>query len=148
MRWLIAGLFFALAVSLTIATAALRAQNIAERRLVQRVYDAVQDRDKDLIRLGYEGLEAASEAGPDIANAIARADSAMATLVATGESLEAATSSLSVILERVERGEGTLGRLSTDETLYVSLNDAAASLNSLLMDLQANPNKYINISIF
>lgn len=95
-----------------------------------------------------EGLEAASEAGPDIANAIARADSAMATLVATGESLEAATSSLSVILERVERGEGTLGRLSTDETLYVSLNDAAASLNNLLMDLQANPNKYINISIF
>jgi hypothetical protein len=60
MRWLIAGLFFALAVSLTIATAALRAQNIAERRLVQRVYDDVQDRDKDLIRLGYEGLEAAS----------------------------------------------------------------------------------------
>jgi len=60
-----------------------------------------------------EGLEAASEAGPDIANAIARADSAMATLVATGESLDAATSSLSVILERVERGEGTLIRTST-----------------------------------
>jgi hypothetical protein len=60
MRWLIAGLFFALAVALTIATAAIRAQNIAERREIQRVYDEVQDRDKDLIRLGYEGLEAAS----------------------------------------------------------------------------------------
>jgi len=60
MRWLIAGLFFALAVTLTIATAALRAQNIAERRLVQKVYDDVQDREKDLVRLSYEGLEAAS----------------------------------------------------------------------------------------
>lgn len=60
MRWLIAGLFFALAVSLTIATAAIRAQNVAARRVIQQVYDDVQDRDKELIRLGYEGLEAAS----------------------------------------------------------------------------------------
>jgi phospholipid/cholesterol/gamma-HCH transport system substrate-binding protein len=95
-----------------------------------------------------EGLEAASEAGPDIASAIARADSAMAMLAETGESLDAATTSLSTILQRMERGEGTLGRLSTDETLYVTMSDAAAALNSLLADLQANPNKYINISIF
>jgi phospholipid/cholesterol/gamma-HCH transport system substrate-binding protein len=95
-----------------------------------------------------EGLEAATAAGPDIASAIARADSAMAMLAATGESLDAATSSLSAILARVERGEGTLGRLSTDETLYVSLNEAARSLTALLEDLEANPKKYINISIF
>ena len=72
----------------------------------------------------------------------------MAMLAQTGESLDAATTSLSSILDRMERGEGTLGRLSTDESLYVSLNDAAQALNSLLTDLQANPNKYINISIF
>ena len=95
-----------------------------------------------------DGLSAASEAGPDIASAISRADSAMAMLAQTGESLDAATTSLSSILDRMERGEGTLGRLSTDESLYVSLNDAAQALNSLLTDLQANPNKYINISIF
>ncbi|MGB1657305.1 MAG: MlaD family protein [Longimicrobiales bacterium] len=95
-----------------------------------------------------DGLSAASEAGPNIASAIARADSAMAMLGQTSESLDAATSSLSAILGRMERGEGTLGRLSTDETLYVSLSDAAEALNSLLTDLQANPNKYINISIF
>ena len=35
---------------------------------------------------------------------------------------------IAAILDRMERGEGTLGRLSTDETLYVSLNDAAAAL--------------------
>ena len=95
-----------------------------------------------------EGLESASAAGPDIASAVARADSAMAMLVATGESLDAATASLFTILGRMERGEGTLGRLSVDETLYVSLNSVALSLNALLADLQANPKKYINISIF
>ena len=95
-----------------------------------------------------EGVEAASAAGPDIASAVARADSAMAMLQATSEQLDGAVASLGTILGRMERGEGTLGRLSTDETLYVSLNDAAQSLNTLLADLQANPNKYINISIF
>jgi phospholipid/cholesterol/gamma-HCH transport system substrate-binding protein len=51
-------------------------------------------------------------------------------------------------LGRMERGEGTLGRLSVDETLYVSMNSVALTLNALLADLQANPKKYINISIF
>jgi phospholipid/cholesterol/gamma-HCH transport system substrate-binding protein len=95
-----------------------------------------------------EGLASASAAGPDIASAVARADSAMVMLNRTTESLDGAVASLGEILGRMERGEGTLGRLSTDETLYVSLNGAAASLNALLEDLQANPKKYINISIF
>jgi len=96
-----------------------------------------------------EGIEATSAAaGPDIASAVARADSAMAMLVATGESVDAATASLRTILGRMERGEGTLGRLSADESLYVSMNTAAETLAALLADLQANPKKYINISIF
>lgn len=94
------------------------------------------------------GIEAASESGEDIASAVAAADSTMAMLAETSESLDAAVGSLNVILGRMERGEGTLGKLSTDETLYVSLNDAALTLNTLLADLQANPSKYINISIF
>jgi len=92
--------------------------------------------------------EVASGAGPDIQSAVARADSAMAMLNATSASLDVAVSSLSTILGRMERGEGTLGRLSVDESLYVSMNTAAATLQALLEDLQANPSKYINISIF
>ncbi|NNL30622.1 MAG: MCE family protein, partial [Gemmatimonadetes bacterium] len=95
-----------------------------------------------------EGMEAASAAGPDIARAVARADSAMAMLQTTGASLDEATLSLRTILDRMEAGEGTLGRLSVDESLYVNMNTAAESLSALLADLQANPNKYINISIF
>lgn len=95
-----------------------------------------------------QGLETASEAGPDIRSAVARADSAMAMLATTSETLDVAVASLNTVLGRMERGEGTLGRLSTDETLYVSLTNAAETLNALLADLQENPSKYINISIF
>ncbi len=95
-----------------------------------------------------QGLEAASAAGPDAARAIARADSAMAVLTATSRNMDKASVALQSVLERMERGEGTLGRLSRDESLYTNLNTAALSMSSLLADLQANPSKYINLSIF
>jgi phospholipid/cholesterol/gamma-HCH transport system substrate-binding protein len=94
------------------------------------------------------GLEQAAAAGPDVARMIARADSAMAVLESTSGNLDAAATSLRSVLARIDGGEGTLGRLSTDDALYVSLSAAAESLNALLLDLQANPKKYINISIF
>lgn len=95
-----------------------------------------------------EGIESASEAGPAVARTAARADSAMAMLQTTSATLDEATRSLDVILTRMEEGEGTLGRLSVDETLYVNLNTAAETLTALLRDLQENPNRYINLSIF
>jgi len=87
-------------------------------------------------------------AGPDARRAIARADSAMAVLSETGASLDSAAASLRTLLDRIERGEGTLGRLSSDDALYVNMNHAAESLAALLDDLRANPKRYINLSIF
>jgi phospholipid/cholesterol/gamma-HCH transport system substrate-binding protein len=46
------------------------------------------------------------------------------------------------------RGEGTLGKLSSDDRLYESLTAAATSLDSLLVDLKANPGRYVTIEIF
>ena len=99
------------------------------------------------LRRSAESLEDAT-AGPELASAIAQADSAMAALESTSRTLDEAALSLREVLGRMERGEGTLGRLSTDESLYANLNAAAESLNALLVDLQANPRKYISISIF
>jgi len=96
-----------------------------------------------------EGLSTVAEAGPDIASAVARADSTMAVLQETSTNIDAAMGSLSTVLARIEAGEGSLGRLTTDDAeLYENINAATESLNTLLQDLQENPNRYINISIF
>jgi phospholipid/cholesterol/gamma-HCH transport system substrate-binding protein len=87
-------------------------------------------------------------AGPDARRAIARADSTMAVLSQTGASLDQAVASLRTLLDRMERGEGTLGRLSSDEALYENMNKAAESIAALVEDIRANPRRYINISIF
>lgn len=100
------------------------------------------------LRSSAEGLESAAAAGPDVASAIARADSVMAILTDTGESLDASIASLRSILDKIDSGEGTFGKLVHDGTLYDNMNASAEQLTSLLEDLQANPKKYINISIF
>lgn len=95
-----------------------------------------------------EGLEAASEAGPDAARAIARADSALAQLNETGATLDRAATSLDSVFARLDRGEGTLGRLARDDSLYVNLNRAAESVFRLTEDLRENPGRYVTIEIF
>lgn len=92
-----------------------------------------------------EGMEGT---GPDARRAIARADSAMQVLTRTSHSLDEAAVSLRTLLGRIDRGEGTLGKLSTDEALYANMNRAAESLTSLVEDIRANPGRYINVSIF
>jgi len=96
-----------------------------------------------------DGLSEAASVGPDVARAAARADTTMAVLMETSTSIDAAMTSLSAVLARIEAGEGSLGRLTADDAeLYENLNAVSESLNSLLLDLQENPNRYINISIF
>jgi hypothetical protein len=60
MKWGLAGLLFALAVGLAIATAALRADNARCRHHVERAYRDVWDRVVEYRRLAVEQLKAAS----------------------------------------------------------------------------------------
>jgi len=48
----------------------------------------------------------------------------------------------------MERGEGTLGRLSTDESLYEEVEATVRTLRELLADVKANPGRYLKIEVF
>jgi phospholipid/cholesterol/gamma-HCH transport system substrate-binding protein len=56
--------------------------------------------------------------------------------------------SLNRTLTQVNEGQGTLGKLTKNDSLYMHLNEAAADLDSLLIDVKANPRRYINFSVF
>ena len=95
-----------------------------------------------------QGLEKAAGSGEDFASAVARADSALVTVNETSASLLRVSSSLEVILQRVENGEGTLGQLSTDSTLYQTLTEAVESIRALAVDVKENPGRYVKVEIF
>lgn len=91
-----------------------------------------------------EGITGAEEWGRTLASA----DSALTGMSRTSRALEESVSSLNAVLARIERGEGTLGQLSANDSLYHSLDAAARSLKDLLDDLKANPSRYLSISVF
>ena len=48
----------------------------------------------------------------------------------------------------INKGEGTIGKLSQDDSLYLSLKSATENLNHLITDIRLNPKRYIHISAF
>jgi phospholipid/cholesterol/gamma-HCH transport system substrate-binding protein len=52
------------------------------------------------------------------------------------------------IMEKINQGEGTLGMLVNNDSLYQNLTALAGELDLLLKDLQENPKKYVNVSVF
>ena len=54
----------------------------------------------------------------------------------------------SAVFDKVNRGEGTLGKLVNDDSLYTNLNNTAHDLDLLVKDMNANPKKYVHFSMF
>ena len=52
------------------------------------------------------------------------------------------------VVDKVNRGEGTLGELIKDNTLALQVENAAMDLDKLLTDIRVHPKKYINLSVF
>jgi phospholipid/cholesterol/gamma-HCH transport system substrate-binding protein len=99
------------------------------------------------LRRSAAGVESATNA-PELALAIARLDGMTQQLDATIGSLNRTSGSIETVMTRMERGEGTLGRLSADDELYRNLNEAAINLNFLATDIRENPRRYINVRVF
>lgn len=99
------------------------------------------------LRRSAEGIESAAS-GPELARIVDRLDALTADAAQTARSSTRAATSLEVVLSRLERGEGTLGRLSTDPSLYESLESAAAGITALAEDIRANPRRYIDLRVF
>ncbi len=52
------------------------------------------------------------------------------------------------VLDRINRGEGTLGLLTRDPSLYRNADSLVIELRGLVADLKANPRKYVSVRIF
>jgi len=52
------------------------------------------------------------------------------------------------LLESINNGEGSLGQLAKNDSLYLHLNAATQNLEILLKDLNENPKRYVHFSLF
>lgn len=101
------------------------------------------------LRRTSENLSAATDS-PHLERTVAHLDTLTARLSRTSEELDASTESLNSILAKMDRGEGTLGKLVNDDRLYEKATAAAENLQAaseeialLSQDLRQNPEKYL-----
>ena len=66
----------------------------------------------------------------------------------TLKEVDATVVSLKKIVQGLERGEGTAGKLIKNDSLYLGLNKTLIDLDKLLLDFRLQPKRYIGISVF
>lgn len=52
------------------------------------------------------------------------------------------------LLKKINQGQGTIGSLMANDSLYIELNRSALELNKLLKDIRKNPHRYLKFSLF
>jgi len=62
--------------------------------------------------------------------------------------LDSLSISLKKLSFKIESGEGTLGQLLNDTTLYEQIKKTTQDVDSLILDIKRHPKKYLKISIF
>jgi len=77
-----------------------------------------------------------------------RLDSLTANITQLSANLSSATTSLTELLNKITKGEGTLGRMASDTMLYKNLNETLAALSALLTDLRERPGRYLTVKVF
>ena len=59
-----------------------------------------------------------------------------------------AVTQIQLVLNKIKSGESSLGALVDDKTLYNNLENASKQLNTLLIDVQKNPKRYVSFPIY
>ena len=78
----------------------------------------------------------------------ARLDSASLVLNDVSHSVREAAQNMQKVTEKVNQGDGTLGKLLNDDEVYRRLGTVLTQVDSLLSDIQREPKRYFHISIF
>lgn len=66
----------------------------------------------------------------------------------TVSDLQKSINELHGILDKINNNQGSLGMLINNKDVYNNLNSSLHSLNSLMEDIKAHPNRYINVTVF
>lgn len=79
----------------------------------------------------------------NISDSLSKAD-LIQTIAQTKNTIE----QVNLLLVKVNKGQGSLGALMTNDSLFRELNKSSIQLNKLLKDIRENPHRYLKFSFF
>jgi phospholipid/cholesterol/gamma-HCH transport system substrate-binding protein len=73
---------------------------------------------------------------------------AAADIYSSVMNLKTSLEKAATMMDNMNNGKGTAGQFLTNDSIYRNLNYSLASLNELLVDMKANPKRYVHFSVF
>jgi len=117
---------------------------------VNRIADILEGKQAEIDNAIESGSRMLSQMDTLVTDSRPRVDSLMvqieetlAELSVIKNELEIATGNLNEILEKINQGDGTLGRLVNDPSLYNNLDSLSLELNELVKGINENPGRYL-----
>jgi len=86
--------------------------------------------------------------GPEIDNSVSRLTSTSESLEELVGQLETLSNSMELVLRKVEKGEGSLGKLVNDDSLYKEMRTTLEDTRTLIADIKQHPKRYLKFSLF
>jgi phospholipid/cholesterol/gamma-HCH transport system substrate-binding protein len=85
-----------------------------------------------------------------VSRIVSNLDTTTASMDELTRELSKTSAELAALLEKINNGEGTIGKMATDTSLYNNLDSLSNNLATLIKNLDENPRKYLRkiISIF
>jgi len=117
-----------------------------QRRELMTLQTSLRESSKGIERAAA-GIEKITTA-PELEASVKRMDALTRHIDEVTATLDRSSKSLESVMARVDRGEGTLGKLTRDDKLYNNLNEAAVNFSKLAEDIRKQPRKYVNLKIF
>lgn len=99
------------------------------------IFGNIQKNNKQITTI-LENFSAVSDSlvKSDLINVVTKAGTAM--------------ENVAVVMEKINKGEGTMGMLINNDSLYTNLQNSSRELDLLLEDVRINPKRYVHFSIF
>jgi phospholipid/cholesterol/gamma-HCH transport system substrate-binding protein len=105
--------------------------------------DKVINENKDELSSSIYNLAATTENFAKLSDSLVSIN-----IVGTVDALRESITRFGVIMEGIEQGEGSVGKLLKDDGLYINLENASKELEELLREIKEHPRRFVNISVF
>ncbi|RMG79856.1 MAG: hypothetical protein D6707_07420 [Bacteroidetes bacterium] len=114
----------------------------SEKQRIARIFSNLESITNN-IRRNNENLDKVINNFATISDTLAKAHIAQAI---TNASI--ALTQVSSIIEKINNGEGSLGMLVNNDSLYINLEQASLEMDKLLEDIRVNPQRYRVFTLF
>jgi phospholipid/cholesterol/gamma-HCH transport system substrate-binding protein len=119
-------------------------------KATQQIASILENKQDDIDRAISSGARMLSQLDTLATDNRARVDSIMTSLESNINELEGlrlemetATSNLNLILEKINNGDGTLGKLVNDPSMYDNLDELTIEIKNLVKGINENPGRYL-----